>query len=134
MTILRKQGTQVLLIKTRIKPSAIHGIGCFTEEKILKDQVIWEFDERIDLRIPVSELPNFPAPIQEFLNMYGYGAMYNGQEVLILCGDHSRHFNHSDQPNLVDTDFQTIAAKDIEIGEELTCDYYSFDLHADKKW
>jgi uncharacterized protein len=124
----------VLLIKTSLKPSAIHGIGCFTEEKIQKGQVIWEFDKRIDLRIPISELPDFPAPIQDFLNMYGYGALHEGQEVLILCGDHSRHFNHSYEPNVVDTELQSIAARDIEIGEELTCNYYSFDLHADKKW
>jgi SET domain-containing protein len=123
----------MLLIKTTIKSSAIHGIGCFTEEKILKGQVIWQFDERIDLRIPASELPNFPPPIRDFLNMYTYAAMYQGQKVMILCGDHSRHFNHSDNPNLRDTELTSFAARDIEIGEELTCDYYSFDINTDEK-
>lgn len=124
----------MLLIRTSLRSSKIHGIGCFTEEKILKGQVIWEFDERIDLRIPVSDLPNYPPPIQEFLKTYGYAELFEGQKVLILCGDHSRHFNHSDSPNLIDTESKSIAARDIEAGEELTCNYYSFDLDADTKW
>jgi SET domain-containing protein len=123
----------MLLIKTSIRPSLIHGIGCFTEENIQKGRVVWEFDERIDLRIPVSDLSEFPAPIQEFLQMYGYAEMYREQKILILCGDNSRYFNHSDNPNLKDTKFNNIAVRDIQAGEELTCNYYSFDLDAGEK-
>jgi uncharacterized protein len=124
----------MLLIRTSLRLSPIHGIGCFTEEKIQKGQVIWEFDERIDLRIPASKLSEFPPPIQEFLSIYGYAEMYDGQKVMILCGDHSRHFNHSENPNLIDTPSKSISTRDIEAGEELTCNYYSFDLDADQKW
>jgi len=124
----------MLLIKTSLRLSPIHGIGCFTEEKIRNGQVIWEFDERIDLRIPVSKLSEYPLPIQEFLSIYGYAEMYEGQKVMILCGDHSRHFNHSENPNLMDTPLKSIAIRDIEAGEELTCNYHSFDLDADQKW
>jgi SET domain-containing protein len=128
------EGIKMLLVKTSLRPSPIHGMGCFTEEKILKGQVIWEFDERIDLRIRMSELETFPAPIQEFLKIYGYTEMYHGEKVIILCGDHSRHFNHSDHPNLIDTEAISFAAREIEAGEELTCNYHSFDLDADTRW
>ena len=124
----------MLLIRTSLRPSPVHGLGCFTEEKIRQGQVIWEYDERIDRRIPASKLPEFPVPIQEFLSMYGYAEMHEGQKVVVLCGDHSRHFNHSDDPNLRDTPSKTTAARDIEVGEELTCDYYSFDMDAGEKW
>ena len=123
----------MLLIRTSLRLSPIHGIGCFTEEKIRNGQVIWEFDERIDMRIPISELSELPLPIQEFLSIYGYAEMYNGQKMMILCGDHARHFNHSENPNLMDTPFKSIATRDIEVGEELTCNYHSFDLDADQK-
>jgi SET domain-containing protein len=124
----------MLLISTSLRPSPIHGIGCFTNEKIRKGQVVWEFDERIDLRIPVSRLSEFPTPVQEFFSIYGYTEIYGGEKVMILCGDHSRHFNHSENPNLIDTPSKSTATQDIEAGEELTCNYYSFDLDADQKW
>ena len=36
--------------------------------------------------------------------------------------------NHSFQPNCDDRGPDTVAAHDIEAGEELTCDYRSFDM------
>jgi SET domain-containing protein len=40
--------------------------------------------------------------------------------------------NHSEKPNLLDLE-TNIAARDIQAGEELTCNYYLFDLDADRK-
>src|SRR2546429_2115830 len=40
----------MFLVKTRIGPSKIHGIGVFAEERIPKGQMIWVFDARIDVR------------------------------------------------------------------------------------
>lgn len=126
----------MLMVSACIKPSPIHGLGCFTNEKIKKGQVVWVYDPRVDVRIPVSELPSLPEPMQAFLHMYGYGTIYEGQEVIVLCGDHAKHMNHADVPNVVQADesgMTYVAARDIEAGEELTCDYYSFDLEARRK-
>lgn len=123
----------MLLIRTSLRQSSIHELGCFTEEKIQKGQVVWEYDDRIDRRIPVSKVPEFPGPIQEFLAMYGYTEIHEGEKVVVLCGDHSRHFNHSESPNVGDTPSQSIALRDIEAGEELTSDYNSFDLDTQSK-
>jgi len=41
--------------------------------------------------------------------------MVRGERVVTLFGDHAKHMNHSDE------------------GAELTCDYYSFDLDAERK-
>jgi len=123
----------MLLVKASLKPSAIHGLGCFTEEHITKGQLVWVYDERIDVRIRESELPNLPEPVQEFLHYYGYMEMFEGERIIVLCGDHSKHMNHADEPNLLDAGQQNFAARDIEIGEELTCDYYWFDLDVGSK-
>ena len=54
---------------------------------------------------------------------------------MILCADHSKFVNHSDQPNLLDTPdgLSEYAACDIAAGEELTCDYYQSDEKAADK-
>jgi SET domain-containing protein len=122
----------MLLVKSRIRRSRIHGVGCFTEERIKKGQTVWIFDDRIDARVPVSELMSLPEPTREFLQMYGYEEMHEGQRTIVLCGDHARHMNHSEEPNLIDAD-TNIAARDIEAGEELTCNYYASDLDAHRK-
>ena len=50
----------------------------------------------------------------------------------VLCGDDARFFNHSADPNCLDLDDGaggiTVAHRDIQRGEELTCDYALFDL------
>ncbi len=123
----------MLLVKVRLKPSPLHGIGCFAEESIPEGQLVWVFDERIDLRISASDLGRLPAPVRDFLGTYGYVEIYEGRKTVVLCGDHSRHMNHSDHPNLLNMGERDVAARDIERGEELTCNYYEFDLEAATK-
>lgn len=126
----------MLMINASVKPSRIHGMGCFTNEDIAKGQLVWIYDPRVDLSIPVAELGSFPEPMQAFLDMYGYRTISDGAEVMVLCGDHSKHMNHADVPNCLTEDSKgdtNVAARDIKAGEELTCDYYSFDLDAAHK-
>ena len=125
----------MLLVSASVGPSPIHGVGCFAEERIREGQVTWEFSERFDLRIPVPELASLPRATQGFLETYGYVEMHGGQEVVVLCGDHTKYMNHSEHPNQRwDGDRQlSVAARAIEAGEELTCDYREFDLDAERK-
>ena len=122
----------MLLVQCSVRPSPVHGLGCFTEEAIKAGQIVWVFDGRIDVRVRVSELGDFPRPVREFLRRYGYEEIEQGQRTIVLCGDHARYMNHSDQPNLIDGD-TNVAARDIRAGEELTCNYYVFDLDAGRK-
>lgn len=119
----------MLLIPAHLAPSPIHGIGCFTDHDIKQGELVWVYDDRIDRRIPAAELADFPAPTQAFLTMYAYEEIVDGQRVLTLCGDHAKHMNHADKPNLLEgADGSNLAACDIAASEELTCDYSSFDL------
>lgn len=121
----------MLLVRTRLAESRIHGIGLFADEPIVKDTVIWKFHPRIDIRIEPSEIDALSWPAQEQMRRYAYREKHSG--LYVLCGDDARFFNHSDVPNCidlydgVDADV-TIALRDIEAGEELTCDYAMFDL------
>jgi len=123
----------MMLVHTSLKPSGIHGLGCFAEERIEKGRVVWIFDERVDHRIPVSDLPTLPEAVQAFLRCYAYKEIYEGEEVVVLCGDHGKYMNHADEPNLLDDSVRNIAARDIEPGEELTCNYHLFDLDTGDK-
>jgi uncharacterized protein len=121
----------VLLVKTRIDSSAIHGIGLFADESITKGTVIWEFTPGFDVYVTAEEIQALPAAAQSAMLKYCHREVDNGQYV--LCADDARFFNHSNTPNTVDLPGPggpTIAARDITIGEELTGDYWSFDADA----
>jgi hypothetical protein len=119
----------MLLFSTRIAVSTIHGLGCFTTEDIKQGATVWQYDDRLDRRIPKTELTNFPHGVQEYLAMYAYEEVVDGVRVLTLCGDQAKHMNHSDAPNLSEGPLGVnLAARDIAAGEELTCDYHLFDL------
>jgi SET domain-containing protein len=129
-----QEKTDVLLVSASVRPSAIHGLGCFTNERIAKGQIVWQFDARLDRAIPASEVPALPSPAQEFLRMYGYLEVRDGLKVYTLCGDHAKHMNHSQAANLASESADTDRAlRDIEMGEELTCNYFEFDLDGAEK-
>lgn len=125
----------MMLIKSSVKYSSIHGLGCYAEEDVKKGQVVWKLDPRFDLELDAKELENLNPATLDFFKMYSYGHEANGKKTFILCADHARHMNHSDDPNLLEDGNEglNIAARDIKKGEELTCDYTKFDTdHAFK--
>jgi hypothetical protein len=119
----------MLLVETTVRPSKIHGLGCFTNEFIPKGKRVWVFDRRIDPIIYKAHLSRLPKAMQTFLDEKGFAATRRWRQCIVLCGDDSRYMNHSDDPNTV----KNIACRDIEAGDELTCDYWSFDLDAARK-
>jgi SET domain-containing protein len=120
----------MLLVKTRLEKSRVHGIGLFADELIPKNTVLWRFHPAVDLRMTEEAISSLAGPCQEQLRRYTYREKLSG--LYVLCGDDARFFNHSSTPNCLDTDDGngglTIAHVDIQPGEELTCDYRLFDL------
>lgn len=126
----------MLLVKSYLKFSEIHGVGCFSAEDIKQGQIVWKLDPKLDVTFSDEELQSFEPAVKQFMQMYAYGQMENGKKSHILCGDHARHMNHSSDPNLIeagDGNAYNIAARDIKAGEELTCDYLAFDTDAKHK-
>ena len=124
----------MILVKSKLDKSNIHGTGLFAEEFIAKGALVWKFDEKFDLVLTKEEVDQLsPAAKEQFLN-YAYIGKKSGK--YILCSDDSRFFNHSLTPNVKcevpenpdsEDDLVCIAVQDIKVGEELTCDYREFD-------
>ncbi len=120
----------MLLVKTRLSLSQINGIGLFADQFIPKDTVIWKFTPGVDEKltdVQIGELEK-EYPLED-LKKYMYRSKSSGLH--ILCGDDGRFINHSFQANTVDTSEDdegfTIAAHDIQAGEEITSNYDGFD-------
>ena len=125
----------MFIVRTSLHSSAIHGIGVFADEPIKKGQIVWQFDPRMDILIPLEEKQRFPPAVQDYLSMLTYIEETSGRKMMVLCADYARHVNHSDDPNLLDTPdgLREYAARDIAAGEELTCNYFISDLEAARK-
>ena len=119
----------MLLVKTYLAPSRIHGIGLYAGEPIRSGTVVWRLHPAIDVELTDADLAALSAPAREQIRRYTYVDLVRGKHV--LCGDDARFFNHADHPNCHDfpdaDGGTTVAARDIGEGEELTSDYSRFD-------
>ncbi len=123
----------MLTIRTNIKNSSIHGIWLFAEEYISKWTIVRRFQENFDQRRSDEDFETLPKLVQENILFYWY---YNKEEWwYILDWDNSRFTNHSKEPNIAKlNNTETIAIKDIKIGDEIVEDYDNFDQLKQQKW
>ena len=119
----------MLLVKTYLGPSRIHGIGLFAAQRIREGTVVWRMEPLIDLELTQAQMERLAEPSRAQVRKYTYMDLVRHR--LVLCGDDARFFNHADRPNCQDfpdaDGGTTVAGRDIEEGEELTCDYARFD-------
>lgn len=118
----------MLLVKTKLGISSVHGIGLFADEFIPKGTLVQKFVPGFDLVIDPGQVHKLTHHAKEQFLTYAYKDKRNG--MYILCADNTRFLNHSNTPNLTSDDPADeidIAARDIQKGEELTVDYRTFD-------
>lgn len=115
----------MLRVRTVVKPSTISGLGLFAAEFIAKGQVTWMYDEGIDQVISASTFEAMTDVQRDFLMRYGFFS--DDGSALYYCADDLRFINHSSEPNIGSVNFEDRALRDIEIGEELVCDYRGFE-------
>ncbi|MCU1287968.1 MAG: hypothetical protein JWN60_197 [Acidobacteria bacterium] len=121
----------MLLVKTKLGVSCIEGIGLFAAEFIKKGTILWRYNSLIDLRLTAREIGELDDCCREQIKKYTYRE--KDSNLYVLCGDDARFFNHSDEPNCLDVcdggeNDVTIASRNINQGEELTCNYALFDM------
>ena len=119
--------------KTEI--SKIRGIGLFADEFIPKGTKVWEYTNWFDFSLGKEQVDKLSdAARKQFLN-YAYLSKETGKYV--LCSDDARFFNHQNienttcvvpkNPEFKDA-LECFSTRDIMEGEELTCNYYEFDV------
>ena len=121
-----KYNNSMLLVKTKIRPSKIEGVGLFADEPIKSGTKVWGFEPKLDLLLSKEEVETLSPAAQEQFYRYAYLDKVRGK--YLLCGDDGRFFNHSDTPNCYETmeNDSTYSLRDIEVGEELTINYAEF--------
>lgn len=114
----------MLLVKTKIGKSKIHGIGLFADEFIKEGSQIWVLDTSFDSAFSIDKFNVLPKLTQEYITHYSHFDIELNKH--ILCGDNARFFNKSENPNCGDGNhLTTVALRDIKIGEELTEIYFN---------
>lgn len=123
----------MLLVKTSLKLSKIHGIGVFAAEKIKKGTLVWKFDSQFDISFDKEDVAAMPETKRDFIMHYGYLSKATGRYILSI--DNSRFLNHSANDNLSSVDIAgepeggDVANRDIDVGEELIINYKEFDAN-----
>jgi SET domain-containing protein len=112
----------MLLVKTYLDKSRIHGIGVFAGEFIRKDTKIWRFVIGFDQYYSLNKLRRLPKQARDYLNCYGF----RWENEVLFSVDNDAHTNHSDTPNTYLKNGYAIARRNIRKGEEITYDYGEF--------
>ena len=115
-------------VPTLLAPSPIHGIGVYTTLPIPAGTVIWDFTPGVDWQLTAQELEQLPERYRD--RFRAWCDLEESSGLYVLCGDNARFMNHSPEPNCDDRGERTVAARDIEADEELTCDYRTFDAES----
>jgi len=126
----------MMLIRTRVGPSAIHGLGLFAIEAVPRGTPVWRFEPTFDRVFTAAQCAALPPAVREHLRWFGFFSREDGS--VTLSGDHSCFMNHSPTPNTgapleAVPPLTTAALRDIGADEELTCDYFAFDAEAQRK-
>lgn len=127
---------------TEVRESSVPGagLGLFATQRIPKGTVWWEATADNCVRVTLKQYEvlkkshlESSAWSRELLNAFQMFGYIDGEtDELVVAVDDSRFVNHSDNPNSMpaphDPDNQSVAALDIEPGEEILEDYRSYAM------
>jgi hypothetical protein len=118
----------MMTIETVIREAAGKGLGIFTVSFVKKGEIVWQYDENFCKTFTREQVEEMSPVQKSFIQKYAYVVPGN-EGIWELDLDNGRFMNHSDNPNTEYDDQQGWAIRDILAGEEITCDYRSFDIH-----
>lgn len=108
------------IVKTYLKETESKGIGLFSGQFIPKGTLWWIETPYFDKIITNDEYFAANELEREFYDKYMY---VKPDGIMYVCVDNARFINHSNNPNTVNSGNDCITSRDINEGEELTCDY-----------
>lgn len=122
----------MLLVKTKVLPSSIEWLWLFADQYIPKWTEIWRFTPGFDIKFSEEEVLKLPILLQEHLHTYAWLSKKSGK--YCFSTDNGKYFNHSSSNNNVlsayydnEEEVVTKALRDIEVGEEILDNYWSFE-------
>ena len=96
------------------------GYGVFATNRIPKGTIVYVKDD-LEVEISNEEFQKYSPGIRDHLEKYSY---VDERGIRILSWDFAKYVNHCCNANNISTAYGfDIAVRDIEQGEELTCDY-----------
>ena len=113
----------MLLVKTYLDKSRIHGIGVFADQFIRRDQKIWRFVFGFDRFYTRKKLARLPKAARNYINLHGY----QWKNEILLSMDYDTFMNHSENPNTYYHNGFVLARRNIRKGAEITNDYRAFE-------
>lgn len=117
-------------VETEIKKSNITnaGLGVFTKEFIKKGSSVWYYNKSSVLELTNEQLETIKNSEHHEFNRYLTEYMYfnTGLNKSIIDLDNTKFINHSYEPNTINTGYESIALRDIEIGEEIYENYNDY--------
>jgi len=113
----------MLLVKTYLSKSRIHGLGVFAGQSIRKDAKIWRFVYGFDRYYTRKRLAKLPKAARDFVKLHGY----QWKNEILLSMDYDTFMNHSESPNTYYRNGFVLARSNIRKGEEITNDYRAFE-------
>lgn len=118
----------MLLIDAQLKEAGKKGIGVFAQHFIAKGTLVWMHEPMFHKKISVEEFQCLDPRAQAFVRHYAT-LEKEPSSYYYLDLDNTRFINHSNCPNIEFTTTEARALRDIEAGEELTCDYLTIYEH-----
>ena len=113
----------MLLVKTYLDKSKIHGIGVFAGQSIRKNAKIWRFVFGFDRYYSKKKIAKLPKQARDYLKLHGY----QWKNEILLSMDYDTFMNHSADANTYYRNGYVLARRDIRKGEEITNDYRAFE-------
>jgi len=113
----------MLLVRTYLGKSTIHGLGVFAGEFIRKGTKVWRFVEGFDRVWSPRDFAKLPKQARQYVLRHGYRV---DGEILLTC-DNDHHMNHSPNSNTHWRNGHIVAKRDIAKGDEITNDYRMLD-------
>ena len=115
----------MLIVPTYLEKSPIHGFGVFAKQFIPKGTKVWEFNPIFDIVLSEEEFESLPPSSRAEIEIHLYQPEEGGD--LYYESTMGKYMNHSRSANV---DFSEVGAgwatRDIQVGDELTCDYRHF--------
>jgi uncharacterized protein len=113
----------MLLVKTYLDKSKIHGLGVFAGQFIRKDAKIWRFVFGFDRYYTRKRLAKLPKAARDYIRLHGY----QWKNEILLSMDYDTFMNHAEEPNTYYRNGFVHARSNIRKDTEITNDYRAFE-------